>query len=238
MSQTPWIFSATIRENILFGKDYDKERFQAVVTVCALKRELKMFPDGELTIVGEKGAVLSGGQRARVSLARAVYTNADLYLMDDPLCAVDANVGQYIFEECICGLLSTKTRLLVTHQTSHMEKADHIIVLSKGALLTRGKFTEMTEAGLLGTSRSTRVAATCKSRKEKSAMKGAEETIDALPKRIEKGLQETEEDRIIGTVSIQLYWKYFRAGQPVVALIGLLVLFLVTQGELYPIFSK
>ena len=240
VSQSPWVFSATIRENILFGKEYDQERFQAVVTVCALERDLEMFPDGELTIVGEKGAVLSGGQRARVSLARAVYTDADLYLLDDPLSAVDANVSQYIFEECICGLLSTKTRLLVTHQTNHMERADHIIVVSKGAVLTRGKFAEMTETGLLDVPRrSTRVTATCKSSKETSTMMRDEEDADALPRRIEKGLQETEEDRMIGAVSMQLYWKYFRAGQTVVALIGLLMLFLITQGvELCSIFNK
>ena len=238
VSQNPWVFSGTIRENILFGKVYDQERFQAVVTVCALKKDLEMFPNGEMAIVGEKGVVLSGGQRARVSLARAVYTDADLYLIDDPLSAVDANVSQYIFEECICGLLSTKTRVLVTNQTNHMEKADHIIVVSKGAVLSRGKFVaEMTEARLLDTShRSKDVTATRISSKEPS-MEGAEETADPLAKRIEKGLQEAEEDRMIGAVSMQLYWKYFRSGQSIVALIGLLVLFLITQGEVCS-FSK
>ena len=231
VSQTPWVFAGTIRENILFGEDYDKDRFEAVVKVCALKTDLEMFPDGELTIVGEKGAVLSGGQRARVSLARAVYIDADLYIMDDPLSAVDAKVSQYIFEECICGLLSAKTRLLVTHQTNHMEKADQIIVLSHGAVLTRGSFVKIKETGVLDTDADSPVTETPDSRKETNEERDKKTSSPALTKRMETGLEVPEEDRSIGTVTLQLYWDYFRAGQPAVALMGLVVVFLLAQCE-------
>ena len=150
VSQTPWVFPGTIRENILFGLDYDESRFKTVVHVCALKRDLEILPDGDLSIVGEKGASLSGGQQARITLARAVYADADVYLLDDPLSAVDANVSEHIFEKCICDFLSTKTRLLVTQQVDHMKLADQMFVLSNvGEVLTKGRFKELKVCGML-----------------------------------------------------------------------------------------
>ena len=110
--QTAWIFSGTIRENILFGQPYDESKYNRVIEACALKEDIQRFPDYDQTVVGERGEVLSGGQQARVSLARAVYADADLYLLDDPLSAVDFKVGQHIFETCIKDLLGDKLRLL------------------------------------------------------------------------------------------------------------------------------
>jgi ATP-binding cassette subfamily C (CFTR/MRP) protein 4 len=99
VSQEPWIFSATIKENILFGKKYVKAKFDAVVDVCLLTEDFDYMPNGQDTFIGEKGANLSGGQRARISLARGLYNDADIYLLDDPLSALDANVARRLNNE-------------------------------------------------------------------------------------------------------------------------------------------
>lgn len=128
-SQQPWIFAASIRQNILFGQPYDKYHYDNVTRVCALKKDFQQFPNGDMTMVGDHGASLSGGQKSRINLARAVYRKADIYLFDDPLSAVDANVGTHLFEQCINEFLGNKTRILVTHQLQHMKDADHLVVL-------------------------------------------------------------------------------------------------------------
>ncbi|XP_053595920.1 ATP-binding cassette subfamily C member 4-like [Microplitis demolitor] len=133
-SQDPWLFTGTVRENILFGQDYDKARYEEVTKVCSLLRDFKQLPDGDKTIVGERGASLSGGQRARVNLARAIYRPADLYLLDDPLSAVDARVARRLFQDCILGYLKGKTRILVTHQLDYLEQVDTIAVLECGSI--------------------------------------------------------------------------------------------------------
>lgn len=129
-SQEPWIFAATIRQNILFGADYDKHRYAEVIRVCCLETDFQQFPNGDHTIVGDRGASLSGGQKARINLARAVYRDADIYLLDDPLSAVDIHVSKKLYEECINGYLSGKTRILVTHQVFYLRDNDHIIILN------------------------------------------------------------------------------------------------------------
>lgn len=130
-SQEPWLFVATVRENILFGHPYDKDRYREVVRVCALESDFKQFPYGDKTIVGERGVSLSGGQRARINLARAVYKQCDIYILDDPLSAVDAHVSRHLFDECISGYLRNKTRILVTHQLQFLKRADLIVVIDE-----------------------------------------------------------------------------------------------------------
>jgi ATP-binding cassette subfamily C (CFTR/MRP) protein 4 len=100
--QEPWIFTSSIRQNILFGKPYNEKKFQEIIQVCCLEQDLKLLPNQEDTLVGEKGINLSGGQRARIGIARALYSEAQVYLFDDPLSAVDANVGKNLFEKCFC----------------------------------------------------------------------------------------------------------------------------------------
>lgn len=116
VSQSPWVFSGTIRSNILFGKRYDPRRYEAVIDACDLRKDMNSFPDRDATRIGERGTLLSGGQRTRVALARAVYADADIYLLDDPLGAVDSKVGRNLFERCIQGILGKKIRIVVTHQ--------------------------------------------------------------------------------------------------------------------------
>ncbi|CAF3899223.1 unnamed protein product [Adineta steineri] len=145
VSQTAWILNATLKENILFGKDFDKKLYDQVIEACALKQDLVMLPAGDETEIGEKGINLSGGQRQRVSLARALYSNADIYLLDDPLSAVDAHVGAHIFRHVIGskGLLNGKTRILVTHGVSHLHKCDDIIVISQGEIIDHGLYSDL-----------------------------------------------------------------------------------------------
>lgn len=130
-SQEPWLFAATVRNNILFGQPYEKHRYERVVKVCALTKDFQQFPQGDLTVVGDRGVSLSGGQKARINLARAIYRQADIYIMDDPLSAVDTHVGRFLFEECICNHLQNKTRILVTHQLQYLKKADMLVVMKK-----------------------------------------------------------------------------------------------------------
>lgn len=130
-SQEPWLFSASVRKNILFGEKFDEKRYQKVVTVCELEKDFKQFPVGDKTIIGERGVSLSGGQRARINLARCIYRKVDIYLLDDPLSAVDTHVGKALFNNCINGFLRDKTCILVTHQLHFLQQMPLIIVLSK-----------------------------------------------------------------------------------------------------------
>ncbi|KAF3429704.1 hypothetical protein E2986_05904 [Frieseomelitta varia] len=120
VSQQAWIVNATFKENILFGNQFDAKRYYQALTVCSLKEDLNMLPGGDETEIGERGVNLSGGQKQRVALARALYANRDIYFLDDPLSAVDAHVGSYIFKNLILGALKDKCVLFVTHQVQNI----------------------------------------------------------------------------------------------------------------------
>ncbi|KAF9385549.1 hypothetical protein CPC16_007924 [Podila verticillata] len=137
-AQSPWIFAGSIRSNILFGSKFDQDRYNKVIRACVLTRDLTLFPQGDATLIGEKGVTLSGGQRARVSLARAVYRDSDLYILDDPLSAVDPKVGKALFDNCIKGLLKDKARVLVTHQLQYIKDCENVIVLEHGQVTHMG----------------------------------------------------------------------------------------------------
>ncbi|KAJ8734777.1 hypothetical protein PYW08_014027 [Mythimna loreyi] len=145
--QEAWLFPSTVRENILFGLPFEPGKYKKVCKVCALEKDFKQFPFGDQTLVGERGVSLSGGQRARINLARAVYREADIYLLDDPLSAVDANVGRQLFEGCINGYLRGTTRILVTHQIHFLKAADYIVVLNEGRIENMGTFDELVSSG-------------------------------------------------------------------------------------------
>ncbi|KAF6083621.1 ATP binding cassette subfamily C member 4 [Phyllostomus discolor] len=148
VSQQPWVFSGTVRSNILFGKKFEKERYERVIKACALKKDLELLEDGDLTVIGDRGATLSGGQKARVNLARAVYQDADVYLLDDPLSAVDAEVGRHLFQLCICQTLHEKITILVTHQLQYLKAASQILILKEGKMVQKGTYTEFLRSGV------------------------------------------------------------------------------------------
>ncbi|XP_037256527.1 ATP-binding cassette sub-family C member 2 isoform X3 [Falco biarmicus] len=143
--QQAWIQNATLKDNILFGSELDEARYQQVIKACALLPDLELLPAGDQTEIGEKGINLSGGQKQRVSLARAVYSNADIYILDDPLSAVDAHVGKYLFDHVLGpkGLLQKKTRILVTHSISFLPQVDNIVVLVEGAVSEHGSYSTL-----------------------------------------------------------------------------------------------
>ena len=233
--QIAWVFSGTLRENILFGESYDEPRYTRIIEACALTEDFQRFPNGDQTVVGERGAVLSGGQRARVSLARAVYVDADLYLLDDPLSAVDFKVGRHIFEKCIKGLLGEKTRLLTSHQEQHMKDADQVIVLHKGRVLGKGTFAELQGKGILNTTIDPlyKNASTENKCNDMVTARNDEERcrdLEPLTNK-ENELEISVEDRAIGTVSSKLYWDYFRSGSHSLLIIGMIFLCLISQGE-------
>ncbi|XP_009676710.2 ATP-binding cassette sub-family C member 12 [Struthio camelus] len=138
VSQQAFIFHGNVRENILFGEEYNEQRYNYAVSVCSLESDMEILPHGDMTEIGERGLNLSGGQRQRISLARAVYANRDIYLLDDPLSAVDAHVGKHIFERCIKEALKGKTILLVTHQLQYLEFCDEVILLEDGKICESG----------------------------------------------------------------------------------------------------
>uniref|UniRef100_A0A671V6B7 ABC-type glutathione-S-conjugate transporter n=1 Tax=Sparus aurata TaxID=8175 RepID=A0A671V6B7_SPAAU len=143
--QQAWIQNATVQDNVIFGREKLKTWYHRVLEACALLPDLDILPAGDATEIGEKGLNLSGGQKQRVSLARAVYRKADVYLLDDPLSAVDSHVGQHIFDKVIGpkGVLRDKTRILVTHGMSFLPQADHILVLVDGEITESGSYQEL-----------------------------------------------------------------------------------------------
>ncbi|KAF9909311.1 hypothetical protein EC991_008822 [Linnemannia zychae] len=146
--QQAWIINATVRDNILFGKAFDQNLYDRVIYASGLKPDFEMLSAGDQTEIGERGINLSGGQKQRVSLARAAYQDADIYILDDPLSAVDAHVDQHLWQNLIGpeGLLKDKTRLLVTHGIHHLENVDRIVVLKDGFISEIGEYQDLMKA--------------------------------------------------------------------------------------------
>ncbi|XP_054470688.1 ATP-binding cassette sub-family C member 4-like [Anoplopoma fimbria] len=247
VSQQPWILPGTIRSNILFGKELNPQKYDRVLKACALKRDMDLLPGGDLAMVGDRGANLSGGQKSRVSLARAVYQDADIYLLDDPLSAVDAEVGRHLFKECICGLLRKKPRILVTHQLQYLKAADQIVVLKQGQMVASGTYSELQGSGLDFTSLLKEEDGLEEERQGVTPISG---TVSGLPRTLSDNsmssqsslsssrhtliegaeppavvVQPTEEEsRSEGNVGLSLYVKYFRAGANFLVLLVLILL--------------
>ncbi|XP_067258367.1 ATP-binding cassette sub-family C member 12 [Chanodichthys erythropterus] len=146
VSQQAWIFHGTVRDNILMGEPFNQTRYASVIHACSLKPDLAILPYGDQTEIGERGINLSGGQKQRVSLARAVYSNRDIFLLDDPLSAVDAHVGKHIFEECIKKELKGKSVILVTHQLQYLEFCDEVLLLDNGEIKEAGTHSDLMKA--------------------------------------------------------------------------------------------
>lgn len=240
-SQEPWLFVATVRQNILFGLPYNSKKYKEVVRVCALQKDFQQFPHGDQTLVGERGASLSGGQRARINLARAVYRQADVYLLDDPLSAVDAHVGRQLFDECISGYLRHSTRVLVTHQLHYLKAADYIVIMNNGSVEAKGTYDELVNTGkdfakLLSSSHD-----------ENEDLKDVEKP-PPMSRRTSARLSTTrrpslcestggcevaqemeEEERESGSMGWRVYGAYLRAGGRAPPLIFMIVLLVVGQ---------
>ncbi|CAA0842483.1 ABC transporter C family member 9 [Striga hermonthica] len=141
--QSPWILTGNIRENILFGRCYESDKYERTIEACALVKDFELFGAGDLTEIGERGINMSGGQKQRIQIARAVYQDADIYLLDDPFSAVDAHTGTQLFQDCLMGILKDKTILYVTHQVEFLPAADLILVMQNGKIAQAGTFEEL-----------------------------------------------------------------------------------------------
>ncbi|KAL2462581.1 ABC transporter C family member 8 [Forsythia ovata] len=147
VSQGSWIQSGTIRDNILFGKPMDKTKYEEAIRVSALDKDIDSFDYGDLTEIGQRGLNMSGGQKQRIQLARAVYNDADIYLLDDPFSAVDAHTAVTLFNECVMTALKKKTVVLVTHQIEFLTEVDNILVMEDGQVIQSGSYKELLMAG-------------------------------------------------------------------------------------------
>ncbi|KAJ0007144.1 hypothetical protein Pint_28812 [Pistacia integerrima] len=147
VSQTSWIQSGSIRDNVLYGKPMDKERYDKAIKACALDKDINSFDHGDLTEIGQRGLNMSGGQKQRIQLARAVYNDADIYLLDDPFSAVDAHTAATLFNDCVMAALERKTVILVTHQVEFLPAVDKILVLDGGQVIQSGSYQELLKAG-------------------------------------------------------------------------------------------
>uniref|UniRef100_UPI0037E704EC LOW QUALITY PROTEIN: ATP-binding cassette sub-family C member 5 n=1 Tax=Semicossyphus pulcher TaxID=241346 RepID=UPI0037E704EC len=142
VAQQAWILNATLRDNILFGQEYQEDRYQSVLSACCLRPDLALLPNADLTEIGERGANLSGGQRQRISLARALYSDRDVYILDDPLSALDAHVANHVanhvFHNAIRKQLRHKTVVFVTHQLQYLVDCDDVILMREGCIEVHG----------------------------------------------------------------------------------------------------
>ena len=237
VSQTPWVYSGTLRENIVFGSKFDVQKYNKVIEVCDLEKDISSFTKRDLTEIGQRGVILSGGQRARVSLARAIYSDADIYLLDDPLSAVDAKVGKHLFDRCIKEFLHGRMRILVTHQLQFLKETDSIVIIRSGSVVSHEPSSRI-EQYMQTTS--------CLLPQQKQDFDGedtnredvsvfseetSESTNSAIEHRDRVDLRDEEEDRIVGTVKWWVYWKYLRAALPTILIISLIIFFAIVQGR-------
>ncbi|KAL9980575.1 hypothetical protein ACROYT_G009180 [Oculina patagonica] len=224
LPQNPWLFSGTVQENIVFGSHFDEQKYQATIEACALIDDFKQLPFGDMTQVGESGVSLSGGQKARVSLARTVYSDADIFLLDSPLKAVDAKVGELIYEKCICGLLSTRPRIHVTHDKKFLRNASVVLKMENGWIVSRDKslYTEDEND---------------EENDVKEPLKDVEPEVEVKRRKVTnnvpssggEGLSTADEDRETGFVSIKTYMRYFRAGASILGVIFCFLLLMIPE---------
>lgn len=232
-SQEPWMFTGSVRQNILFGEPFERERYNQVVRVCALKRDFQLLPYADRTIVGERGVSLSGGQRARANLARAVYKDADVYLLDDPLSAVDPHVGKCLFEDCIAGFLNGKTVILATHQLQYLKQVDHILIFNNGSIAAQGKYSELQATGLdfakLLNDNMEEGAHEQDQPLQKMLWQMSVSSLESVVDENHPKPQQVAEMQTVGSVSSKVYSAYLRSGGNCCVILTVTLLFVMAQ---------
>ena len=212
-SQIPWIQNDTIKNNILFFNKYDPEKYDEILEKCQLKYDLDNFEGKDLTEIGEKGVNLSGGQKVRVSLARMVYSNPDIYLFDDPISALDANVGKKIMKELIIKYLAGKTRVVVTHALQYLKYMDRIIYMKSGRIEWVGTYKEIQKQEFFGSMQK------LSKLNNENSMNNSDSNENLQNKNTIKEITQSgreiikitkEEDEEIGSVKMSVYVDYSR----------------------------
>ncbi|KAL3656838.1 hypothetical protein V7S43_018295 [Phytophthora oleae] len=219
-SQQPWIQNMTIRENILFGQAFDHSKYQRVLDACGLLPDLQQFPSGDATEIGQKGINLSGGQKARVSLARACYSEADVFILDSPLAAVDAVVQSEIFGKCICGLLAEKTVVLVTHNLEVIESGAASCTVS----VSEGRISAKRQANQRSRTHFAPQLPPLNTKEEPQTSTINDSDLSDAGRLVE------DEEREEGRVSAAVFWQYFNAMGGLKVLLLLLVIQSLWQG--------
>jgi ATP-binding cassette, subfamily C (CFTR/MRP), member 1 len=235
-AQTPWILNATIRENILFGLPYEKDKYNRVIEACQLKHDLSILSNGDETEIGERGINLSGGQKARISVGRAAYSSlchSSVVILDDPLSALDPEVAKKLFKECIVDLMKGKTRLLVTNHIPFLTHCDTVVALRKGEVLEQGKTTD-----LITDSSSEINRLLMRSSSGKAAIKAEKEGDIKEKERSMRPEAETQtrnlvskEERNVGAVSLSVYLNYLKAGGGYCMFVSVYVFFVLTAAN-------
>ncbi|KAJ4370691.1 ATP-binding cassette transporter yor1 [Neocucurbitaria cava] len=214
--QYAWIQNATVRENIIFGKEFKKKWYDQVVDACALRPDLDMLPHNDATEIGERGITVSGGQKQRMNIARAIYFDADIILMDDPLSAVDAHVGRHIMDNAICGLLKDKCRILATHQLHVLSRCDRIVWVEEGQVQAVDTFDKLMAhnegfQNLMST--------TAKQEEQEEEKETVEDEVEADVKSTKKQRRQKKqaalmqvEERATKSVSWDVWIEYIKAG--------------------------
>ncbi|XP_023212557.1 multidrug resistance-associated protein 4-like [Centruroides sculpturatus] len=242
-SQEAWVFNGSIRENILFGEEYEEEKYKKVLYITALEKDISLFPKGDLTVVGERGVIMSGGQKARINLARALYLDADIFLLDDPLSAVDVPVAKHIFEKCIMEYLNDKICILVTHQVQFLNSASKILVLNKEKFEIVDNYKRIENLEMLTGISSDNEIAEDRMKLEtgllnddkifestQTDMSCETENIDCNNSNLENENKKIPPDDVeVGTIGISVYKEYLNAGSSFLFRILLLLMLLVAQ---------
>ncbi|CAG9320233.1 unnamed protein product [Blepharisma stoltei] len=221
--QSPWIISGTIKENVIMDNPFNEEFYNAVLKACGLEMDLAQLSSGDETLIGDNGATLSGGQKARISLARAVYSNKDIILLDDPLSAVDAKVSSHIFTQCIKDFLKGKTVILVTHQVHTISQADKILVLYQGKQLFFGTNEELNDRDDL--------KLILKELGKLQEIEPDKELVEAkVIKHVDKGEKAVslqEDEKSLKDISAKTYYEFLRYGYTTIWSFSLLVIVLL-----------
>ncbi|KAI0866183.1 P-loop containing nucleoside triphosphate hydrolase protein [Xylaria cubensis] len=226
--QYAWIQNASVRNNILFGKDMKREWYKEVIKACALQPDLDMLPDGDATEIGERGITVSGGQKQRLNIARAIYFDADIVLMDDPLSAVDAHVGRHIMDNAILGLLKDKCRILATHQLWVLNRCDRIVWMDGGKIRAVDTFDKLmeNEPGFKHLMETTAVH----EKKDEDEVAVAEKPAEKGKKKKKgQGLMQAEE-RAVSSVPWSVYANYVRASGSIFNALFVFLVLIIAQG--------
>ena len=237
-SQIAWIQNNTVRNNILFYKKYDEEKYNNIIKISELKSDLEILKGGDQTEIGEKGINLSGGQKARISIARALYSDCDIYMLDDPISALDANVGKNIINNCLCDYLKNKTRLLVTHALQYCSCADRIIYMKNGKINWIGPYNELREQGFFRVLTLKKKSSSISDIDGKNVNNENNEEEEEEEEEIEKPAKKNEdikritrdEDRVEGRLKENAYKLYLKGIGGIPITIILILLTLIWQG--------
>ena len=225
--QQPWVQNGSLLNNITFGKDFDEEKYNQVIQVTTLDRDIQWLPAGNQTLLGEKGVQISGGQKARVSLSRVVYGGPDIVLLDDPISAVDVHVGKHIFKHCIKDALKDKTTLLVTHNLNCVKDADYIVYMKDGMIVEQGTYDDLiSSSGETAKLVASYAGGADKDQEQVEVVKVNDETVGKLQK---QGQTMLEEERVLGSVSSNVYKEYLEAAGGIWAVIMAIFLIVLVQ---------